>query len=343
MEMKKKKRKRGQYFAFRLKRWLPAIIILGATGSFHYTDVNDGPLMFIPNVITTEVGGDDKMAVVALISNLTSDIEGIANAIQQLNPTDVPVLIFHQGDVTIAQQDYIRAKIGTTTSKITFPIQADFDKFPPNFNPSVEAPMFVKRSKWGYQHMCRFWISLVWHHLALQAFDTILRIDADSCFSSPHSNDTNTLMLSLPPDTVYKANPPIVNDAWPNHGLLDSVQDYVRVHDIQPKNPKLLHLAQQTLDKEHRLPMFRNNLELDRLSFFQSTPVQDFQRYLVSNFEFYRYRWGDAPIRFLTLAIFATSEQLEMSLELIPGYQHGAPACGTKEIRVWKKIRANNN
>eukprot|EP00980_Cylindrotheca_fusiformis_P017258 scaffold5341_cov93-Cylindrotheca_fusiformis.AAC.1 len=282
----------------------------------------------------------NKLAMVTLISNFTSDVRGISNAIEQLHPRDsnIPILIFHQGDVTEEQQEYIRAK--NSARHVEFPVQPDFDKFPPIFNPSLETPSFVKRSKWGYQHMCRFWISLVWHHPALEPFDSILRIDADSC-SEPSPNKSNSTMLKWKTlNLVYHANPPIVNDVWPNHGLWEFVLHYMQIHNLQPKNPTLFHLAEQSWNESKRLPMFRNNLEVDRLAFFRSSgPVQEFQKYVANNVEFYRNRWGDAPIRFLTMAIFATPDQLDIS-EIIPGYQHGSDACGTEGIRVWKKIRA---
>jgi hypothetical protein len=373
----------------RLERFLLFPIVLCATISFRSTfqqqheiaHERDESLLLTPSSsshpmtsisTSTSKPANQKMAVVTLISNHTSDIHGVSNAIRQLHQHNIvedttPILIFHQGDLTKIQQQYIlRANLGHHATHISFPIQTDFDKFPPNFNPSAEAPIFVKRSKWGYQHMCRFWISLVWTHPALRSLDAILRIDADSCFlqdMTAAANDVpvvvglmggigwrnnNAYNKSPPPSrTIYHANPPIVNDAWPNHGLWEFVLQYKQIHDIQPKNPLLFALAERTWKESKRLPMFRNNLELDRLDFFQSPPVQAFQKDVVgaannnnNNSDFYRYRWGDAPIRFLTLALFAAPDQLEASLELIPGYQHGSEVCGTEEIRVWKKIRA---
>jgi hypothetical protein len=347
----------------RLERFLLVIIVLCATISFRSTfqqheiaHERDESLLLTPSshpMTSIYTPANQKMAVVTLISNHTSDIHGVSNAIRQLHQHNIvqdttPILIFHQGDLTKVQQQYILRANGHHATHVSFPIQTDFDKFPPIFNPSAEAPIFVKRSKWGYQHMCRFWISMVWTHPALRSFDAILRIDADSCFlhDMTAANDVTVGLIGgwkiniKSPRTIYHANPPIVNDAWPNHGLWEFVLQYKRIHDIQPKNPLLFELAERSWKESKRLPMFRNNLELDRLDFFQSPPVQEFQKYVANNIEFYRYRWGDAPIRFLTLALFAAPDQLDASSELIPGYQHGSEACGTEEIRVWKKIRA---
>ena len=291
-----------------------------------------------------------KSAIVTLISNHTTDIEGLSNAIylleknvlndnSNINDVKTPIIVFHQGDLTTKQRTFIVQK---STRPISFPIVNDFDTFPSGFDPRNEKTVWAKRSKWGYQQMCRFWVSQIWNHPAIQPHETIMRIDSDSCFLKKLSRrEKHAAIPGLSnQNIVYHPNLPILHDAWPNHGLWETILEYIKRNKIRPKHEEYFRLAQKTWNESSKLLMFQNNLEIDRISFFQSSEVKKFQNYLVEeepSFGIFRKRWGDAPIRFLTLALFATPEQIESST-LIPGYKHGKKGgCNVKDIRIWMK------
>jgi hypothetical protein len=62
-------------------------------------------------------------------------------------------------------------------------------------------------------------------------------------------------------------------------------------------------------------------LEVVRISFFLSPNVQHFLRTVHESAGIYYYRWGDAPLRFILLAIFARSDQVTHFPSNV-GYSH---------------------
>lgn len=179
---------------------------------------------------------------------------------------------------------------------------------------------FQKRGKFGYWQMCRFWIYKIWTHPILDQYASIMRMDTDSCFLGP----TNSSLPHLPqcdgshdPSCrhVYSANDLCV--ARTTRGILELTHRHLGVDrhsDIVPSNPDLwARIPNNTLAKT-RFPAFYTNFEVADVSFFRRPDVMAFQRAMTDEppFGVFRNQWGDAPIRLLTLALFAGPNQVAM-------------------------------
>ena len=55
---------------------------------------------------------------------------------------------------------------------------------------------------------------------------------------------------------------------------------------------------------------FYNNFEITDMDFFLRPEVLKFTKHVCDSLGIYKYRWGDAPLRYLTLALFARPEKI---------------------------------
>lgn len=76
--------------------------------------------------------------------------------------------------------------------------------------------------------------------------------------------------------------------------------------------------------------LFYNNFEVALKDFFLSAPVLDWTRSIMESGGIYRYRWGDAPLRYLTIVIFARENQVIHRHKQDFDYCHGK-ACTDPE------------
>ena len=257
-------------------------------------------------------------AIAMLISCKQRDVNWVSNALKSIDlfiPKDnmtTPVLLFNEGNLSNEQKLSI---LNISERPIHFPI-VDFKQFPEGFNPETETSNFKKRSKWGYQQMCRFWITKIWEHPVLDDYENFMRFDSDSCFSQDLSS-FRPYVPGMPSDTiVYGANNVKKEDSKYIEGLFDLAQGYVTANNITVKNPELWGEAKQG-------KYFYNNFELSRIDFFRRPDVMAFQRAVtdMEPFGVFRRRWGDAPVRLLTVAIFAEKTEVQ-SVGRIKGYRH---------------------
>ena len=91
---------------------------------------------------------------------------------KKLHNKSIPVIIFHEGNITSEQEEYIKAQ--TPSLNIVFRA-IEFDHTRENVNVDQNTNMF----NMGYRHMCSFWFVDMWHNEILKDFDYILRIDED--------------------------------------------------------------------------------------------------------------------------------------------------------------------
>lgn len=266
----------------------------------------------------------NRPGIAMLISSHENDVQMTIEMFKSLDQYVVeqskaaPILLFNEGDLSPLQKDVLQ---NATARTLFFPVVDPFDdplsSFPDGFDPVNETSLFAKRSKWGYQQMCRFWITHIWKHQEiLSNYTTIMRMDTDSCFVSKPTYPVPNLRSTA---TVYKANPtkvildPTKGLDSPKYtfGLLEFANDYLKENQLTPQNPYLWNLA---LTTEARASFF-SNFEISRISFFQRPDVMKFQQAITESepYGVFRYRWGDAVVRFLTLAIFATPSQVDLS------------------------------
>ena len=111
-------------------------------------------------------------------------------------------------------------------------------------------------------------------------------------------------------------------------GLWDIAKEFVAENGLEVKNMHLWNMARKFWEKRENkmhqqcLPTFYNNFEVSRVDFFQRDTVRKWSRRVSEEepFGVFKGRWGDAAVRFLTMAIFATEEEIDRSK--VTGYEH---------------------
>jgi hypothetical protein len=261
-------------------------------------------------------------AIAILISNSKRDMRNLKIALKSVDeymPHDnmtTPVLLFNEGNLNEEQKSSIQS---ITERPIHFPL-VDFQQFPDEFNPETEESNWKKRSKWGYQQMCRFWTTKIWEHPVLDDYSTYMRFDTDSCFTK--TMNEYPYLPGLPADKpyVYAANQFAKERPRFIAGLFELAKDYVALNNITVKNPELWEAVRER-------KIIYNNFEISNITFFRQPDVMAFQRAVSDSepFGVFRKRWGDAPIRTLTLAIFAESTEVIWNSTIQQGYEHPCP------------------
>lgn len=289
------------------------------------------------SAVNYPVGGP---VIATLVTNTTKDVEDLQSAIRSLvflkgddlsHPA--PILVFNEGNLSPVQVQLLVTAASSVSEDnnmlylprpIAFPI-VNFEEFPSKFPKEEIAannPQFkVKNRKpWGYYQMIRFWVSRIWLHPALEQFETVMRIDSDSCFKSINKHLPNFAFDHLVYHSQfvgYEAE----GDTFVKN-LYSFVHTYVSENGIRIKNPLLWQFISTTWETQNTLPLYNTNFELSSKTFMQRKDVMDFHIALteMEPFGVYRYRWGDAVTRMFTAALFAQDELLMQSAP--EGYYH---------------------
>lgn len=153
----------------------------------------------------------------------------------------------------------------------------------------------------------------------------IMRMDADSCFLN--DTDVDDAMPRLRSnDEVYRANQIAYEHTRYADGLWEFTEQYAKENNLTPRNMDLWSTAKKAV-KYRRLPSFANNFEVSKVEFFTREDVMMYQIAVAEQepFGIFRKRWGDAPIRLLTLALFASPSEIDM---IVPSsYAHDKDHC----------------
>lgn len=120
---------------------------------------------------------------------------------------------------------------------------------------------------------------------------------------------------------VYMANgqyKEACKEDLPGIELLEvSAKRYVKENHIKPKNPGKWDNA----FPDSTVFTYSTNFEVAKTEFFHRPEVRNWTDYILGEGGIYKYRWGDAPLRFLTLALFAEDR------EVLHRQHHGIHYC----------------
>lgn len=261
------------------------------------------------NLLNVDESKKNNVAIAVLIDwNIQKDVKKLMN---QLLPSieyldEMNILFFSDIKVTYSVKDKLKkiSKHFLRFIPITF-------TFPKNFNTSIKSP-FPKRSKWGYMHMCRFWFKDIWMNPALKEFKYLLRFDTDSClvgrnFSIPN----NSSLIYMHHYFTFEFR--FITD------LRQTILRYVAKFRTKPKTPGLFKMIEG--GRINCFPMWYNNLEITNIEFMKRPEVRQFMDAIDSTHGQYKYRWGDAPLRFATMALFAPPGTI-VQLNFQNNYKH---------------------
>lgn len=256
--------------------------------------------------------------IATLVTEEDKDVEELQTALKSLaflngdkNPAHpAPVLVFNEGNLNSEQ---VKAIVQSTTRPIAFPL-VDFVSFPQGFDPDNESPEFIVKGRktWGYYQMIRFWVTGIWKHPAITNFETVMRIDSDSCFKEPNAYLPNFANENLSYHSQYVG---VEDGVKFLTGLFDFAKNFMaEVKDPpEPRNYLLWDMAKKSWESEQpTLPVFRTNFEVSRKSFMQRQDVTRWHVALTEKepFGILRHRWGDAVTRFLTASMFVNMDEI---------------------------------
>jgi len=241
--------------------------------------------------------------------------------------------VFHEDDFTRDQKygvlkcsDY---PVSFHYVDLSFPMEFDADSaYEENRDVALLGTSRYHHKPWGYARMIRFWTTQIWKHSAVQPYDTIMRIDTDSCFVDRLEEDTEDVYFpSIRIRYVYRSDGIRVGVNAFIEYLYDFAMTFMREHHIEPANPELWNMIQDTWNTNRTLPIFSKNFEVSRVSFFQRSMVMKWHDALTDEqpYGVFRYRWSDAQTKVLTMAMFADPDTIYFNKH--PGYKHGRGVC----------------
>lgn len=163
----------------------------------------------------------------------------------------------------------------------------------------------TRKAAYGYQHMCRFWFSKVFKHDSpLADLNYYIRFDTDSAFIKNIRRDFIADLISNRVKYGYNYYAP---DCGQNvFGLRKFVSKYVRNVLKSVTHPNFWYIVQHPDNGDRKcMPSFYNNFEFVDLERFRADQsLTEWFDAVDAEGRIYRNRWGDAPLRFLTLALF---------------------------------------
>lgn len=250
-----------------------------------------------------------------------------------------PVIILHEGDFDMkAQQEIITSIRSSCRSLITF-VELDKGDF--------EVPDFIDKEKvqniidlkpvpyWRnmkYRLMCRWW--LVHMPKYAKGYDYIMRMDDDSIVEEPIKKDLFEWMDSK--KLVYASNLIHIDCGMCCYGMQDFFKsmfpqrsEFVErlfvggeantqhIHDFRSVisiastvhgNDKMPQLGEKI-----KLPMpimYYNNFHITRPSFWLREDVKRAIDAIDRNGSIFYYRWGDAPLQSILVALFTNENEI---------------------------------
>jgi len=259
-----------------------------------------------------------------LVASRQKDVDEACLALQSLvflggdsKEHPAPVLMFNEGDLSEEQTAFI---IGCTTRPIAFPL-VNFTSFPEGWDHEVSAKKFLVggRNEWGYYQMIRFWVTGIWKHPALDPYEIVMRMDTDSCFK-----EVNDYLPDFEYDNMKYHSQYVGVEDGKNYttGFLDHATKWMKNNSRVPADPMMWDFIKSSWKKHQSLPVMRTNFELTRKSFMQQKGVMAWHESLTEHepYGVFKYRWGDAVERFLTMAMFTTNDSI--FTKRVEGYGH---------------------
>lgn len=120
----------------------------------------------------------------------------------------------------------------------------------------------------------------------------------------------NVFQLMIDRQAVYLANERAMDFEYVLPGLKvirNVTAAHIARHNLTVRNPTMLA---DVFNHPIEVPNYWNNFEVIDLSFIRQPEVLDFIKAVDDSQGIFLYRWGDANLRYVTLALFANDTQI---------------------------------
>jgi hypothetical protein len=212
-----------------------------------------------------------------------------------------PIVIFHEGDYTPEVQAFLR---GASSGSVNFEV-LELDYVPTIYrNLSGEGAALITAYN-GYKNMCRFFSGQFFEHPALLKYNYYWRLDTDSFLLEPVPYDVFKFMHKN--KYVYGWHTLQIDLPEVTQKLGQAVRVFLKENpSIKPKD-----LDRYFDEKgEYTRESYLNNFEISNFAVWRTPEYKKFYEFLERAEGFWRYRWGDAPVHSLAVAIFLEPSQI---------------------------------
>lgn len=263
------------------------------------------------------------MPALVTVIDSTTDLTELCYTFQTLVrakgfPT-APILAFHGVPLDVGALDTLAS---CTNRSVTFiNIQTFYHVFPDNFTPTPG-------KDYSQQQTELFFASDIWTLPHMESHDVIFRFTDTTCFTSDNTDmpdfSSNAVPVGVSKEAVMYQSQMIPGMFVMGHkfiaGLYESTVDFMNFFNIQPKNPELWALVEKNHLEYNSLPKFESSFEIVRKEFMMRSDVRTYHHFIVHKHseEFFNNHWSVEVIRFLTMAIYSSTE--ECSVVPVSGY-----------------------
>lgn len=230
----------------------------------------------------------------------------------QLSSIDQHLLDNYENHIIICHSGYpfssdISRILRSTRRNVVFRnVDKELTSFPQGFDPYSNQPTWSRRGKWSYHQMIRFWFKMIFEMPEIQQYDYIMRLDDDSQLLGLWFNIFTKMRER---SAVYFANNECIDEEHILPGtmkLKELSYSYKRSNKLFLKDHGKFERAFLT----NGIRTYYNNFEVMNIHFFRQSSVRKWTEWVDASHGIYKYRWGDAILRYLTLSLFANSEQI---------------------------------
>ena len=265
-------------------------------------------LMGASYALEPSTSNKSKNTAILYLADLSDDIRGIdfRESLRLLDRTCTfvaahPVVIMHTGLGIVAEQirneSYVR-------------IRPSFVDVSPHFGGTRRE---LRHRRGNYKAMCQFWFTRIFDVAFVARLDYYLRLDTDSkltCF--PSTGDPFAVVsgriygyvaVHVDPPSVVRNLTAFAVRAEAGLSLPRARASDRRIHSWH-------HNDMDAIPELCPFPLFYNNFEVVYVPWFCRPNVRALASAVDATGMIYSSRWGDAPLRFLTLSLFATIDDL---------------------------------
>ena len=281
---------------------------------------------------------DEQRQYKAVLHYLVGDREKLLSDFERTLPIlwqrfnereDYPVVVFHDGLSKASRQRILEA----SPNRIWFAYVVDYKSVPAYLAERMELQLGGYGV--GYRGMCRFRSGPIFMQPVMQAFDYAWTLDTDGYFPAD-LGPTDPLERMWREDRTYGYSHVSRDQASAVQHFWEFCRLYIESKGIDPKGTKMMRrltdalVLRDTYWHEWNRVLFMNDIEITRLSWFQSRKYQDFFHFLDSVGGFWLYRWGDHAVRTIAIALFLQPADL-MRMRVPYGHQNTC-RCGDENL-----------
>lgn len=265
-------------------------------------------------------------AIVFLLGSQEDDIKDWMNCLASLEKYAVPVMsiypiiVFHEVSLT-SKLPMLTKDVSNSPFIVQF-VQITL-KSPPHIPLDAPCP-YSKRSRWGYCDMIQFFAFDIFTAPVVKNLKYYWRLDSDSLLLAPLKEDLFGVMQEG--NFLYGYKEERLDYLHVTQGLWRMALDYYKTNAIKSQWNGLERVFPSnvsTIDTT-KVPMYYNNFEIVDIPQYSLLPgLEKWTRAVNESCGIYLYRWGDAPLRWLTIQFLASPLSVFFIPDTLVQYKHG--------------------